>query len=88
MLALATLENWHIKSLDICSAYLYDKLTEKIYMKQPEGFRVPGQEHKVLRLLCALYSLKQAGLTWWETLNESMKQLGFERLKSDTGIFL
>ena len=50
-------------------------------MKQPEGFRVPGQEHKVLRLLHALYSLKQAGLTWWEILNESMKELRFECLK-------
>ena len=32
MLALATLENWHIESLDVHSAYLYGKLTEKIYM--------------------------------------------------------
>ena len=28
MLALTTLENWHIKSLDVRSAYLYGKLTE------------------------------------------------------------
>ena len=62
MLALAALENWHIESLDVCSAYLYGKLTKEIYMKQPEGFRVPGQEHKVLCLLHALYGLKQAGL--------------------------
>ena len=57
-------------------------------MKQPEGFRVPRQEHKVFHLLCALYGLKQAGFTWWETLNESMKDLGFECLKSNAGIFL
>ena len=88
MLALAALENWHIESLDIHSTYLYGKLTKEIHMKQPKGFRVPGQEHKVLCLLCALYGLKQAGLTWWETLNESMKELRFERLKSDAGIFL
>ena len=88
MLALAALENWHIKSLNVRSAYLYGKLTKEIYMKQPEGFRVPGQEHKVLHLLRALHGLKQAGLAWWETLNESMKELGFEHLKSDAGIFL
>ena len=57
-------------------------------MNQPKGFRVPGQEHKVLHLLHALYSLKQAGLAWWETLNESMKELGFEHPKSNAGIFL
>ena len=37
MLALAALENWHIESLDVCSTYLYGKLTKEIYMKQPEG---------------------------------------------------
>jgi len=56
-------------------------------MEQPEGFAVPGQEHKVLRLWRALYGLKQAGLAWWCTLNESLKELGFECLKSEAGIF-
>ena len=51
MLALSALENWHIEALNIWSAYLYEKLKEEIYMKQPEGFRIPGQEHKVLHLL-------------------------------------
>ena len=32
--------------------------------------------------------MKQARLAWWETLNESMKDLGFERLKSNASIFL
>ena len=35
----------------------------------------------------ALYGLKQASLAWWCTLNESLKELGFERLKSEAGIF-
>ena len=36
----------------------------------------------------ALYGLKQARLTWWGTLNESMKDLGFKHLKFNAGIFL
>ena len=87
MLALATLENWYITGLNIRSAYLYGKLDKEIYLEQPEGFAVPGQECKVLHLWHALYSLKQAGLAWWHTLNESLKELGFERLKSEAGIF-
>jgi len=55
ILALATLENWYITGLDIQSAYLYGKLNKEIYMEQPEGFAVPGQECKVLCLWCALY---------------------------------
>ena len=41
----------------------------------------------MLRLWHALYGLKQAGLAWWHTLDESLKELGFERLKSEAGIF-
>ena len=88
MLALASIKNWHIEGLDVRSTYLYGKLDEEIYIKQSEGFAVKGQEHKVLHLKRDLYSLKQAGLAWWETLNVSMKDLGFEHLKSDAGIFL
>ena len=58
MLVLATLENWYITGLDVQSAYLYGKLNEEIYMEQPEGFAVPVQERKVLRLWCAFYGLK------------------------------
>ena len=87
MLALATLENWYITGLNIRSAYLYGKLHEEIYMEQPKGFAVPGQECKVLHLWHALYGLKQASLAWWRTLNESLKELRFECLKSEAGIF-
>ena len=87
MLVLATRENWYITGLDIWSAYLYGKLNKEIYMEQPEGFTVPRQECKVLCLWHALYGLKQAGLAWWHTLNESLKELRFERLKSEAGIF-
>ena len=66
---------------------MYGKLDEEIYMEQPEGFAVPGQERKVLHLWHALYGLKHAGLAWWCTLDESLKELRFERLKSEAGIF-
>jgi len=47
-------------------------------MKFSEGFVPPPHENKVLRLLHTLYGLKQAGLAWWNELNEFMKELGFE----------
>ena len=87
MLALAALENWYITGLDVRSAYLYGKLDEEIYMEQLEGFSVPRQERKVLCLWHALYGLKQPGLAWWRTLDESLKELGFKCLKSEAGIF-
>ena len=65
MLALSALEDWYIEALDVKTAFLYGKLDEKIYMHQPEGFKLKGQEHKVLRLHRALYGLKQVTLSWW-----------------------
>jgi hypothetical protein len=88
MLALAALKNWHISALDVKTAFLYGELDEELYMEQPEGFKVKGQEGKVLCLLHAIYGLKQAALAWWKALDKSMGELGFTHLCSDSGIFV
>ena len=75
--ALSAIENYYCVSVDVCNAYLYGKLDEEIYMRQPQGFIARGQENKVIHLQHALYGLKQAGLAWWKELNSSMKSLGF-----------
>jgi hypothetical protein len=87
MLALSSLEDWHMEAVDVKTAFLYGKLDEEIYMQQPEGFKLKGQESKVLRLLRAIYGLKQAALAWWKELEASMKRLGFKRTASDAGVF-
>ena len=54
MLTLTALHNWYMMGVDICTAYLYGKLDEEIYMCQPKGFIARGQESKVIRLKRAL----------------------------------
>jgi len=75
-------------SVDVKTAFLYGELDEELFMEQPEGFAVKGQEHKVFHLKCTLYGLKQAALQWWKALDRSMERLGFRRTKSDSGIFI
>jgi len=87
LLTIAILEDLDIQSVDVKIAYLYGNLDEKIYMKQPEGFKLPGKENKVWQLRKALYSLKQAGLSWWHTMTKSMLVLGFKRCKSNAGVY-
>ena len=53
-----------MSGVDVKTAFLYEKLDEELYMEQPEGFKIKGQEYKVLRLLRAIYGLKQAALQW------------------------
>ena len=75
MLALAVLKDWHISGLDVKTAFLYGELDEELYMEQPEGFKIPGQQHKVMHLKCAIYGLKQAALAWWNVFDKSMATL-------------
>ena len=50
MFALAALHDWEMEALDVKTAFLFGELDEELYMVQPEGFIVPGQESKVYRL--------------------------------------
>ena len=64
MLALCALKNLFVTFLDIKSAFLYGKLHEEIYMRQPDGFTIKGEGQLVYKLHHALYGLKQAALAW------------------------
>jgi hypothetical protein len=64
MVALAVLQQWHMSSVDVKTAFLYGELDEELFMEQPEGFKKKGQEHKVFHLKKALHGLKQAALQW------------------------
>jgi hypothetical protein len=87
LLALSALEDWEIEALDVKTAFLYGNLNEELYMEQPEGFVVKGQEKKVYRLKKALYGLKQAAIAWNKQANKSLTKIGFKRCLSDTGVY-
>ena len=58
LIAIATIHNLEIHQMDVKTTFLNGDLDEEIYMEQPEGFIVPGQEKKVFRLVESLYGLK------------------------------
>jgi hypothetical protein len=58
--------------MDVKTAFLNGDLEEEIYMEQPEGCVVPGQEHKVCKLVKSLYGLKQAPKQWHEKFDKVM----------------
>ena len=60
--ALTALKGWYMMGVDVHMAYLYGKLDEEIYMRQPEGFIARGHECKVIKLQRALYGHKRQGL--------------------------
>ena len=75
--------------MDVKMAFLYGELKEEIYMEQPEGFIVKGQEKKVCKLIKSINGLKQAGQVWYELMADTLRRkLGFERIHSDAGVYV
>ena len=59
-LGMVVAENLYLEQLDVNTAFLHDDLEEDLYMIQPEGFIVQGQENLVCKLRKSLYGPKQA----------------------------
>jgi hypothetical protein len=73
--------------MDVKTAFLNGDLNEEVYVDQPPGFKVAGQEHKVLRLQKALYGLKQAPRAWNAKLDARLTSLGFMRCPSEQAMY-
>lgn len=87
LLTVAALRNLHVRHLDVKCAYLNGELDEELYLEQPDGFVIPGQENKVLRLRRSLYGLKQSARAWNKKATEVLRTLGFKYSKADPCLF-
>ncbi|GAU28769.1 hypothetical protein TSUD_357540, partial [Trifolium subterraneum] len=73
---------------DVKSAFLNGTLEEAVYVEQPEGFIVKGQEDKVLKLNKALYGLKQAPRAWNKRIDDFLQQTGYSKCTVEHGIYI
>ncbi|GJZ94301.1 zinc finger, CCHC-type containing protein [Tanacetum coccineum] len=86
LLALAAIHNLVIHQMDVKTTFLNGDL-EEVYMKQPERFVMPGNEHKVCKLVKLLYGLKQAPKRWHQKFDEVVLSSGFLLNQSDKCVF-
>nr|GEU37714.1 hypothetical protein [Tanacetum cinerariifolium] len=63
-IAISAVKGLYIYQMDVKTTFLNGYLNEEVYMEQPEGFVIQGQENKVCRLVNSLYLLKQAPKQW------------------------
>lgn len=79
LLALVAHKGWPVYHFDVKSAFLNGDILEVVYVEQPVGFEVRGEETKVLKLNKALYGLKQAPRAWYAKINGYFQSQGFVR---------
>ncbi|GJT47228.1 putative ribonuclease H-like domain-containing protein [Tanacetum coccineum] len=74
--------------MDVKSAFLYEKIEEKMYICQPPGFEDPDFLDRVYKVEKALYGLHQAPRAWYETLSAYLLDNGFQKGKINKTLFI
>jgi hypothetical protein len=77
LLSLAASYGLLVHPMYVKIAFLNGEFDEEIYMDQPDGFVVKGEEQKVCKLLKSLYGLKQAPKQWHKKFDTTLTGAGF-----------
>jgi hypothetical protein len=56
VLTIAIMQGWSLRQLNVNNVFLHEHLTEKVYMKQPPGFKSPEKPSHVCCLTKAITS--------------------------------
>ena len=104
LISLAVIKRLDMQLMDVVTAYLYGSLDHDIYMKIPEGYKMPeasnlstSRSMYSIKLQRSLYGLKQSGRMWYKRLSEYLLKEGFENnpicpcvfiKKSDSGFVI
>uniref|UniRef100_A0A2N9EWH4 Integrase catalytic domain-containing protein n=1 Tax=Fagus sylvatica TaxID=28930 RepID=A0A2N9EWH4_FAGSY len=70
VMALVAHFDFELHQMDVKKTFLNGDLIEDVYMLQPDGFQVSGNEHMVCKRKKSIYGLKQASRQWRSDLFE------------------
>jgi hypothetical protein len=92
LISLAAGLNLKMQMMDVVTAYLYGSLDSEIYMKVPDGLRVPDAKSNrnmySVKLQRALYGLKQSGRMWYNRLSEFLLKKGYVNNPDSPCVFI
>ncbi|GKD35336.1 zinc finger, CCHC-type containing protein [Tanacetum coccineum] len=73
--------------MDVKKSFLNGDLDEEVYMNQPQGFIMSGNENKVCKLIKSLYGLKQAPKQWHQKFDEVVLSNGYLLNQADKCVY-
>ncbi|KAJ9565695.1 hypothetical protein OSB04_001661 [Centaurea solstitialis] len=88
LIAIAAFHDYEIWQMDVKTAFLNGKLSEDVYMTQPEGFVQSEHPNRVCKLQKSIYGLKQDSRSWNICFNEKIKELGFLRSEDEPCVYV
>ena len=80
--------------MDVVTAYLYRSLDSDIYIKVPEGFKMPEKcgsnprEMFSIKLQRSLYGLKQSRQMWYNRLSTYLRREGYTNSPVNPCVFI
>ena len=80
---LAVSEGLDMQLMDLVTTYLYASIDTNVYMKIPEGFKLPEVMNSKprsmysIKLQRSLYGLKQFGRIWYNSLSQYLLKEGY-----------
>lgn len=89
LLSYITQEDLEMMSFDVCSAFLYGELEEKIFMEIPDGVSESKKgDNMVCLLVKSLYGLKQAPRCWNKNFKCFLRKFNFIECEGDKCVFV
>ena len=88
VLAISAHHKWKVYQMVVKSSFLKGILQEEVYVQQPLGYQILGNEHKVYRLKKALYGLKQAPRAWYSRIDSYFQSHGFSKCSSEPTLYI
>jgi hypothetical protein len=76
--SLATSHGFLVYQMDDKTTFINGELEEEIYMTQPNGFLLKGQENMMCKMQKSLYGLKQTPKKWHEKFDVTLISAAFD----------
>jgi hypothetical protein len=86
LLALTAKYQLEIQQINVKTAFLYNNLNKKIYIKLPKDYN--NNDTLVYKLVKSIYSFKQAPKVWYKVINAFFKKQRFAKLTYNLAVYI